>query len=307
MMPPLVIFRTPTKEDLPALAKAFQVSFSDYFVPMNMDETHLREFIYVNDIDLKLSFLAETPSGQPVGQALSGRRGEQGWIGGVGLHPEYRGKGIARDLVRKQLMAFRDGGVQEVTLEVLSQNERAMKLYDKLGFETVRDLQYYRHMRPEIDDAPVPENLRFEDAPIEAVIEMYTPDHPWQTMKESLSKGTDLKAFMSFRVQGGSYSEELGFEMPDVPKLPDQMLAPQGPELEGYCIYRVFEKGIMIVDLYSANKANELVKQMIRLSEGKAIYAHHVFDEAAIEAYDDLGFERYLIQHELSKNVLTHF
>jgi len=306
-MPPLVNLRTPTKDDIPALAKAFQFAFSDYFIPMDFDEAHLREFLYVNDIDLGLSFLVETPGGQPVGQALSGRRGELGWIGGVGLHPEYRGKGIARDLVKRQLRAFRDGGVQEVTLEVLSQNERAKKLYDGMGFETVRDLHYFRHMRPEPESSTPPEDLRFEEAPVEQVLEMYTPDHPWQTMKQSLLKGTDLKAFLSFKVEEGSYSEDLGIEMPDIPKLPDQMLAPQGPELEGYCIYRAFEKGMMIVDLYSASNARELVLQLLRLSEGKALYAHHVFDEACVAAYEDLGFERYLLQHELSKMVLTHF
>jgi ribosomal protein S18 acetylase RimI-like enzyme len=306
-MPPLVNLRTPNKDDLSALARAFQFSFSDYFVPMNMDEAHLREFIYVNDIDLGLSFLVETPSGQPVGQALSGRRGELGWIGGVGLHPEYRGKGIARDLVKGQLKAFRDAGVQEVTLEVLSQNDRAKKLYDGMGFETVRDLQYFRHMRPEPDLSTGTEDLHFEEAPVEQVFEMYTPDHPWQTMKESLAKSTDLKAFLSFKAEEGSFSEDLGIEMPDIPKLPDQMLAPQGPELEGYCIYRIFEKGIMILDLYSANNTRDLIVQMCRVAEGKALYAHHVYDEAAIAAYEDLGFERYLMQHELSKFVLTQF
>jgi len=303
----MIKVRTPSKDDLPALAKAFQFSFSDYFVPMNMDEAHLREFIYVNDIDLGLSLLVETLAGQPIGQALSGRRGELGWIGGVGLHPEYRGKGIARDLVKRQLKAFHDAGVQEVTLEVLSQNDKAKKLYDGMGFETVRDLYYFRHMRPEPDLSTGPEDLHFEETSVEAVLEMYTPDHPWQTMKESLSKGTDLKAFLSFKVEDGSFSEDLGIEMPDVPKLPDQMLAPQGPELEGYCIYRIFEKGIMIVDLYSANKTRELVLQMCRVAEGKVIYAHHVFDDAAIAAYEDLGFERYMMQHEMSKFVLTQF
>ena len=306
-MPAQVTVRTLTKDDLPALATAFRFAFSDYFVPMDMDEAHLREFIYVNDIDLSLSFLVESPGGQPLGQALSGRRGELGWIGGVGLHPEYRGKGIGRDVVRQQLKAFREAGVQEVTLEVLSQNDAAKKLYDGLGFETVRDLHYFRYMRPDTEVTTPPEDLRFEDAPVEQVLEMYTPDHPWQTMKESILKGTDLKAFMSFKVEEGSYTEDLGIEMPDTPKLPDEMLAPQGPELEGYCIYRVFEKGIMIVDLYSANNARELVLQMFRIAEGKALYAHHVFDEAAITAYEDLGFERYLLQYEMSKLVLTHF
>jgi len=294
-------FRPIMPEDIPALAASFQRAFSDYFVQLDMDEAHLRQFIEVNDIDLGLSILVETSSGRAVGQTLSGRRGELGWVGGAGLDPEFRGKGIAREMMRRQLKAFDDAGVQEVLLEVMSQNERAQKLYDGLGFQQVRELHYFRHMHPDPEEAPEPEGLRFEEAPVGQVLELYTPDHPWQSMKESVSKLKDAKAFMSFNVEGGSYSEGLGLDMPDVPKLPDDMLAPQGPELEGYCIYRELEKGIAVVDLYSAGNARELIGHIFRTMGGKAVIASHVFDPAAITAYEDLGFERHLKQNEMNR------
>jgi ribosomal protein S18 acetylase RimI-like enzyme len=301
-MPPDVKYMTPTEDDIPALVKAFAVAFSDYFIPQDTDEAHQREFFHVSDIDFNLSVLVVTPTGEPVGQAVSGRRGELGWIGGVGLRPDFRRKGIALEMVRRQLKAFREAGVHEVTLEVLSQNERAKRLYDGLGFQDVRDLYYFRSLSPLVEEPSGFEELRFEEAPIEQVLEFYTPNHPWQTMKESVSKLTDLKAFMSFRAEDGEYPEDLGLNLPS---LPDEGMRPQGPELEGYCIYRFFEKGIMIVDLYSAGNPRALVSQLVRMTGGKPVYAHHVFDESAVNAFEGLDFERYLMQHEMSKNIFS--
>jgi ribosomal protein S18 acetylase RimI-like enzyme len=301
-MPPDVKYMTPTEDDIPALVKAFTVAFSDYFIPQDTDEAHQREFFHVSDIDFGLCVLVVTPAGEPVGQAVSGRRGELGWIGGVGLRPDFRRKGIALEMVKRQLRAFREAGVHEVTLEVLSQNERAKRLYDGLGFQNVRDLYYFRSLSPTIEEPSGFEELMFEEAPIEQVLEFYTPNHPWQTMKESVSKLTDLKAFISFRSEEGEYPEDLGMNLPS---LPDEGLRPQGAELEGYCIYRFFEKGIMIVDLYSAGNPRALVSQLVRMTGGKPVYAHHVFDESAVDAFEGLGFERYLMQHEMSKNIFS--
>jgi hypothetical protein len=79
------------------------------------------------------------------------------------------------------------------------------------------------------------------------------------------------------------------------------MLAPQGPELEGYCIYRELEKGIAIVDLYSAGNARELIGHIFRTMGGKPVIASHVFDTGAIKAYEELGFERHLKQYEMNR------
>jgi hypothetical protein len=107
---------------------------------------------------------------------------------------------------------------------------------------------------------------------------------------------------MSFRAEDGEYPEDLGLNLPS---LPDEGMRPQGPELEGYCIYRFFEKGIMIVDLYSAGNPRALVSQLVRMTGGKPVYAHHVFDESAVNAFEGLDFERYLMQHEMSKNIFS--
>lgn len=65
--------------------------------------------------------------------------GERGWIGGFGIAPSHRGRGLAAGLMREQLDVARDSGVRHVQLEVLTQNW-AGRSYARAGFVTTRRL-----------------------------------------------------------------------------------------------------------------------------------------------------------------------
>lgn len=53
---------------------------------------------------------------------------------GMGLLPEYRGKGIGADLLKKCLMHAKSRGLEIVQLDVYTSNKGAIHLYKKLGF-----------------------------------------------------------------------------------------------------------------------------------------------------------------------------
>lgn len=65
--------------------------------------------------------------------------GERGWIGGFGIAPSHRGRGLAAGLMREQLEVARESGVLHVQLEVLTQNWAA-RSYERAGFVTTRRL-----------------------------------------------------------------------------------------------------------------------------------------------------------------------
>jgi ribosomal protein S18 acetylase RimI-like enzyme len=67
------------------------------------------------------------------------RHGEkQGWfISNLAVHPDYRGKGIARDLMTAGLDLVRQKRARRISLEVRSGNVAARRLYDSLGFTQV--------------------------------------------------------------------------------------------------------------------------------------------------------------------------
>jgi ribosomal protein S18 acetylase RimI-like enzyme len=55
---------------------------------------------------------------------------------GMGLLPDYRGRGLGRQLVARAVGAARQAGIERVELEVFASNERAIALYRAFGFVT---------------------------------------------------------------------------------------------------------------------------------------------------------------------------
>lgn len=74
-----------------------------------------------------------TEGGTSSGQDL------RGWIGGFGIAPSHRGRGLATVLMSDQLDVARESGVRRVQLEVLTQNWAA-RSYERAGFVSTRRL-----------------------------------------------------------------------------------------------------------------------------------------------------------------------
>jgi putative acetyltransferase len=53
---------------------------------------------------------------------------------GMGLLPTHRGRGLGRQLLSACLDRARSNGITRVELEVRADNERAIKLYERMGF-----------------------------------------------------------------------------------------------------------------------------------------------------------------------------
>jgi ribosomal protein S18 acetylase RimI-like enzyme len=123
------------------LVRVFNLAFSDYLVPMQMDAPGLADHIANNDIDLRYSQVAVDV--EPVGFALVGRRGNEAWIGGMGTSPAYRRIGLGARTLSTAIGAAAGAGVRAVWLEVLEDNAPAVALYERLGFERVRALEVW--------------------------------------------------------------------------------------------------------------------------------------------------------------------
>ena len=124
-----------------ALADLFNAGFSDYLVPLQLDEAALREHVRVHDIDLAASPVATASA--PAAFALVGVRGADAWIGGMATAPPYRRRGLGRRVMATALESARRRGCETVWLEVVDANEAAIALYRELGFTTVRDLDVW--------------------------------------------------------------------------------------------------------------------------------------------------------------------
>lgn len=54
---------------------------------------------------------------------------------GIALFQKYTGMGIGRAMIEKLVAVAREKGLEQIELEVVADNERAIALYKKMGFE----------------------------------------------------------------------------------------------------------------------------------------------------------------------------
>jgi hypothetical protein len=112
---------------------------------------------HLYDVDLARSVVAFV-GGQAAGLALLGRRSERGWIHSVGTLPSWRRFGIARAMVAQVVSTAGEAGVEELSLEVLTEHIPAHRLYESLGFQTRRELHSWHRSGLEPFPGP-PERL----------------------------------------------------------------------------------------------------------------------------------------------------
>jgi ribosomal protein S18 acetylase RimI-like enzyme len=168
------------------LAAIFTAGYEGYFTPFTLDEAAFRAMVDAFDDDLDASRVALV-EGEPAGICKLALRDDQGWIAGVGVTPAHRGTGVGRALMEAAVEEARARGVRDLWLEVLVQNEPAIRLYERLGFEHVRDLEVWalddfvseRHKLPAL---ALEEALGREERP------------PWQRADESVRKAGDAVA-----------------------------------------------------------------------------------------------------------------
>ena len=126
-------------------AAAFNLVYQDYLVPFVVDAAWAPRHIAGNDLDLAQSPLWLDDAGQVVGLAALGCRDARGWVGGFGVAPDYRGKGLAQGLILALLEAARQRGLSEVQLEVIKGNTRAVRTYERAGFAHIREVRIFAH------------------------------------------------------------------------------------------------------------------------------------------------------------------
>ncbi len=124
------------------LAALFTAGYEDYYVPVAVDAGAISFMANAFDYDLGASRVA-VRDGERVGVCMLGVRGDEAWIGGLGVVAAARREGIGETLMRATLDEARGLGIREVRLEVIRENERAIPLYERLGFDVTRELEVW--------------------------------------------------------------------------------------------------------------------------------------------------------------------
>jgi GNAT superfamily N-acetyltransferase len=130
-----------TSLDLATLTQLFNAGYSDYVVPLRLDDRAFRDHLSFNDIDLDCSRVALADGDRcPAAFALIGRRDKAAWVGGMGTAPGHRRRGYGERTLVAAIDAARSRGSRAIWLEVIDSNAPARALYEKLGFYVVREV-----------------------------------------------------------------------------------------------------------------------------------------------------------------------
>jgi GNAT superfamily N-acetyltransferase len=122
---------------------AFNRGFTGYYLPLTQTDESLRAMVLAYDISLEHSLVALDAAGEPVGLALLALRASHGWVGAMGIAPEWRQRGQGAALMAALIAHCRALSLEALELEVLEQNAPAHQLYRTLGFVETRPLRVY--------------------------------------------------------------------------------------------------------------------------------------------------------------------
>lgn len=171
---------------LDELAALFTKAFTGYITgSVQLDRPGIAAMLARENIDLNLSTVAARDD-VPLGFGLIARQGWTSRLAGMGILPEAQGQQVGFQLLEKLIEAAKARQDKVMVLEAFEQNERAVKLYEKAGFEITRRLYGYTLKNPEgiTDEALVSTNIY----DIASRITAMSGDLPWQISGTSIAR-----------------------------------------------------------------------------------------------------------------------
>ena len=192
-------FRSASEFTTPQLADLMTRSFEEYFVPVIVTEAAFLERNRRESVDL-LSSRVLMDGDEPIGIGLIARRGWTSRLAAMGIIKKARDKKAGTWAMQRLIEEARARGDKEMLLEVIEQNTAGVKLYQKVGFKTIRRLVGYKLENPQVEDG---EELRELD--IRELARMVTyhglKDLPWQLSGTSIMHHTPPSR--AFRLNDG--------------------------------------------------------------------------------------------------------
>jgi ribosomal protein S18 acetylase RimI-like enzyme len=180
---------------------AWNECFADYYVPISLNAAAFAAVkLGGEDIHPELSYLAFAEGRDaPIGFVLNALRTIDGesvaWNGGTAVHPDFRGRGVGAALLERATATYRAQGARTALLEAFVQNEGAIRLYRRFGYETF-DTVHGMEAADGVDfgGEDAADRLRMEARPATALDGLrFAPETPqWQTMRQSAKTGDAL-------------------------------------------------------------------------------------------------------------------
>jgi len=132
--------------NLDTLTQTFNKAFENYFVPFKLTPQLLSQRIQNSGIDLSSSYGAFDDDKLVAFMliAIDDLNGiKSAYNGGTGVIPDYRGQKLVKQMYDIAIPKYKSNGVHQLTLEVICENEKAIKAYESVGMKIDRRLACY--------------------------------------------------------------------------------------------------------------------------------------------------------------------
>lgn len=168
---------------LSEIMTCFHASFADYAISMPTPLDYWRQRFHAARVDWSHSY-GMFDDQMLVGFIIQGVDTVKGvrtaFNTGTGVLPAYRGRQIVDALYAYALPRLRQTGIEKCSLEVLQDNARAIRVYERIGFQIRRGFRCFQGSLKQLDSAaiilrPIPYDLY--EATLQPAAERYSWDH----------------------------------------------------------------------------------------------------------------------------------
>ena len=228
--------------------------FADYIIPLRSTNQFFLDYLKSVGGDLA-SVLVALDEKKIVGYVTPVIDGHEMWIGGLGVRPAYRSRGIGTKLLRAAEEVCKKKGVNTALLEVIEGNDRAQRLYERLGYKLTKKYVTAEGKPSQYEGfGKVPKLSSLADM-------MYMHERSysgtcWQRRKKA-ALIQSAKGAEGYKVEGGFVLvrsiDTSGF-IPFLGVVPEARGRGIGTSLAKFALTRLAEQGAYKVALYNLNE-----------------------------------------------------
>lgn len=251
------------------LVKLLNRGFEEYFIPIHFNQDMFSNMLRKDGINLADSRVLVVDD-QACGIALIARRRglRASRVAAMGIAKETRGKGAGSRFMKQIIADAGERGDREIALEVIEQNEPAVKLYRKYGFESIRRLVGYIHTGRVTENIENSELYRFDLGEMGGLISQYgLADLPWQLSGESV---TQIRPPPHAYCRGPAY------------------IVISDPEAEHVVIWSL----LVEPEARGNGLGTQMLQRVMAYHEGKTWHVPAIFPEELGKVFERAGFEK---------------
>ena len=243
--------------------------FEEYFIPIHFNADMFENMLHKDGIDLADSHVLVADD-QACGIALIACRRSlhTSRLAAMGIAREIRGKGAGSWFMKKLIDRACERGDREMVLEVIEQNEPAVKLYRKYGFDSIRRLVGFTCQSTSAGKHQGGALQRLDLQEMDRLISQFGLTHlPWQLSGESITRtNPPLHAYR----KGHAY------------------IAISNPEGEHVVIWSL----LVEPEARGNGLGTDMLKHVMAQHAGKTWHVPAIFPEELEKVFERSGFEK---------------